>query len=241
MKNKIAVVSGATKGIGYSIAQTLVNDGFFVVGTYFSNYDADKIAALENDNFKLYQVNATDFDACKDFAKLVKEKYGSVYALVNNAGITKDNLLLRMDESDFKAVIDTNLVGVFNMSKAFLRDIMRAKEGSIVNVASVIGLIGNVGQSNYAAAKAGVIGFSKSLSKELASRNIRVNSVAPGFIQTDMTDILADSVKEDILSKIPLNKLGSTQDVANAVSFLVSDKSTYITGQTLNVCGGLVV
>lgn len=240
MENRIVVVSGATKGIGFASAKRLIAAGYFVIGTYYSNYSDSEIAALENANFKLYQVDATDFKACEEFASLVKKEYGSVYGLVNNAGITKDNLLLRMSEADFKAVIDTNLVGVFNMSKAFLRNFMRLKAGSIVNVASVIGLIGNVGQANYAAAKAGVIGLTKSMAKELAMRNVRVNAVAPGFIETAMTDVLAEDIKADILSNIPLKKLGNVDDVANAINFLISDEAAYITGQTLNVCGGLV-
>ncbi len=241
MNKRIALISGATKGIGLGIAQKLVQDGYFVIGTYVSDYEPDKIKALENEDFILRQVDSTSLQALENLAKEIKDEYGLVSVLVNNAGIVKDNLLLRMSDDDFKDVIDVNLVGPFNMVKAFSRHLLRSKEASIVNISSVIGLVGNVGQSNYAASKAGLIGFSKSLAKEFASRNVRVNVVAPGFIQTDMTDKLSEGVTEGILEKIALNRLGEIEDVANAVSFLVSDKAKYITGQTLSVCGGMVI
>lgn len=239
MTKKIAVVTGATKGIGKAISERLVSDGYFVIGTYVSNYDANTIRNLENENFKLKQVDSSQHDAVQAFAKDIKSTYGNINVLVNNAGVVRDNLLMMMKESEFDTVIDVNLKGAFNMTKAFTRQLFRSEDASIINIASVIGVMGNVGQSNYAASKAGLIGFSKSLAKEFASRHVRVNVVAPGFIQTDMTDALEDSLKETILNNIPLMKLGEAKDVADAVSYLAQAK--YVTGQTLSVCGGLLI
>lgn len=237
MDKPLAVVSGATKGIGLAISKKLVSMGYFVIGTYVSSYDPETLHQLESDHFKLYQVNASDYEKTQDFAKDIKNRYGNVSLLVNNAGIVKDNLLIMMKEDEFDRVIDVNLKGVFNMSKAFSRQLMKSDNASIINIASVIGMMGNVGQSNYAAAKAGVIGFSKSLAKELASRQVRVNAIAPGFIETEMTDTLEASLKDKILENIPLKRLGQTQDIADTVAFLVN--ANYITGQTISVCGGL--
>lgn len=239
MTKKIAVVTGATKGIGKAISERLVSDGYFVIGTYVSNYDANTIRNLENENFKLKQVDSSQHDAVQAFAKDIKSTYGNINVLVNNAGVVRDNLLMMMKESEFDTVIDVNLKGAFNMTKAFTRQLFRSEDASVINIASVIGVMGNVGQSNYAASKAGLIGFSKSLAKEFASRHVRVNVVAPGFIQTDMTDVLEDSLKETILNNIPLMKLGEAKDVADAVSYLAQAK--YVTGQTLSVCGGLLI
>lgn len=239
MTKKIAVVTGATKGIGKAISERLVSDGYFVIGTYVSNYDTDTIRNLENENFKLKQVDSSQHDAVQAFAKEIKSTYGNINVLVNNAGVVRDNLLMMMKESEFDTVIDVNLKGAFNMTKAFTRQLFRSEDASVINIASVIGVMGNVGQSNYAASKAGLIGFSKSLAKEFSSRNVRVNVVAPGFIQTDMTDALEDSLKDTILNNIPLMRLGEAQDVADAVSYLAQAK--YVTGQTLNVCGGLLI
>lgn len=239
MTKKIAVVTGATKGIGKAISERLVSDGYFVIGTYVSNYDTDTIRNLENENFKLKQVDSSQHDAVQAFAKEIKSTYGNINVLVNNAGVVRDNLLMMMKESEFDTVIDVNLKGAFNMTKAFTRQLFRSEDASVINIASVIGVMGNVGQSNYAASKAGLIGFSKSLAKEFASRNVRVNVVAPGFIQTDMTDALEDSLKDTILNNIPLMRLGEAQDVADAVSYLAQAK--YVTGQTLSVCGGLLI
>lgn len=241
MNKKLAVVTGATKGIGLAIAKQLVSDGFYVIGTYVSDYDQEFLTNLTVDSFELQQVNVSDLEACNKMASEIKERFGSCTVLVNNAGITKDNLLMRMSADDFNNVINTNLGGTFNMTKALSKDMLRNKRGCIINVASVIGLIGNIGQANYAASKAGIIGFSKSLAKELASRNIRVNCVAPGFIQTEMTEVLSDEIKESILANVAMKKFGQASDVANTISFLVSDKANYITGQTINVCGGLVI
>lgn len=241
MNKKLAVVTGATKGIGLAIAKQLVSDGFYVIGTYVSDYDQEFLTNLTDDSFELQQVNVSDLEACNKMASEIKERFGSCAVLVNNAGITKDNLLMRMSADDFNNVINTNLGGTFNMTKALSKDMLRNKRGCIINVASVIGLIGNIGQANYAASKAGIIGFSKSLAKELASRNIRVNCVAPGFIQTEMTEVLSDEIKESILANVAMKKFGQASDVANTISFLVSDKANYITGQIINVCGGLVI
>ncbi|HLV49980.1 MAG TPA: 3-oxoacyl-ACP reductase FabG [Erysipelothrix sp.] len=239
MTKKIAVVTGATKGIGKAISERLVSDGYLVIGTYVSNYDAYTIRNMENENFKLKQVDSSQHDAVQAFAKDIKSTYGNINVLVNNAGVVRDNLLMMMKESEFDTVIDVNLKGAFNMTKAFTRQLFRSEDASVINIASVIGVMGNVGQSNYAASKAGLIGFSKSLAKEFASRHVRVNVVAPGFIQTDMTEALEDSLKETILNNIPLMKLGEAKDVADAVSYLAQAK--YVTGQTLSVCGGLLI
>ena len=241
MSKNLALVTGATKGLGYRIAKQLEADGYFVIGTYVREYSNEHIKELETDSMKLFRVDASDFEACEAFAKKVNEDYGALQVLVNNAGVVRDNLMLRMSHDDFKQVIDVNLTGVFNMTKVFAKAMLRKKAGSIVNITSVIGEIGNVGQANYAASKAGLIGFSKSIAKEFASRNIRVNCVAPGFIETDMTANLEESLQKEILKNVALQTFGEAQDVANAVSFLVSDKAKYITGQTLNVCGGLVI
>lgn len=241
MMKKLAVVTGASKGIGLAIARKLEEDGYSVIGTYVQSYDKDFIETLETENIRLIQLDVSDFAACTRFAKQVLDEYQGLALLVNNAGIVKDNLLLMMSEEDFKQVMDVNLGGAFNMVKAFSKSMLRQREGAIINVSSVIGEIGNVGQANYAASKAGLIGFSKSIAKEFAPRNIRVNCVAPGFITTDMTQKLSDEMKADILSQIALKRFGEAADVAEAVSFLASEKARYITGQVLNVCGGMLI
>lgn len=241
MSKQVAIVTGATKGIGLAIAKELENSGYFVIGTHVRPYEDAYKAELESDNFKLVRLDAQDYLACEAFAKEIISDYGPISVLVNNAGIVKDKLILAMKAEDFTGVLNVNLVGTFNMIKVFSKSMLRARAGSIVNIASVIGLIGNIGQANYAASKAGVIGMSKSLAKEFAGRGIRVNCVAPGFIETEMTDQLSDDVKAAILKQIPLNTLGKPADIANAVSFLVSDKAAYINGQVINVCGGMVV
>lgn len=241
MNKKIAIVTGASKGIGLAIAKQLVEDGYHVIGTHVQAYDDAFKANIENDAFKLVRLDASDFTACEEFAADLIKISGPVSLIVNNAGIVKDKLMLAMSSDDFASVVDINLKGAFNMTKVFTRSMLRARSGSIVNIASVIGLIGNVGQANYAASKAGLIGMSKSLAKEFAGRGIRVNCVAPGFIETDMTDKLSDDLKVEILKAIPMQSLGKPEDIANAVSFLASDKAAYINGQVLNVCGGMVV
>lgn len=241
MEYKVAIVTGASKGIGLAIANQLVNDNYYVIGTHTQNYDQAFKDNIENENFKLVNLDVTDYKSVVSFAKEIVKDFNKIDLLVNNAGIVNDKLMMSMKLDDFTSVIDVNLVGVFNMINAFTRSMLKARTGSIVNIASVIGEIGNVGQANYAASKAGVIGLSKSLSKEFASRGVRVNCVAPGFIETSMTDSLSDSTKEWILDRVPLKELGQAEDVAYAVSFLASDKAKYITGQVLNVCGGMVV
>lgn len=239
MNKEIAIVTGATKGIGAAIAKQCILDGYFVIGTYVRDYDASVIAEMENENFKLFQVDSSNFEACEQFARQVKSYDIPLGLLVNNAGITKDALMMRMNADMFKAVIDTNLIGVFNMTQAFTKQLLKQRQGSIINMSSVVGVSGNIGQANYAASKAGVIGFSKSIAREFASRNIRVNCIAPGFIETEMTDAVPDVSKEQILNQIALGRMGSVEDIAHAVSYLA--KANYITGQTLQVCGGMVI
>lgn len=238
--SKCAIVTGATKGIGLAIANQLVEDGYSVIGTYVSSYDEKTLDQISQGKFRLVRVNGANFEECDAFIKDIL-KDGPIDVLVNNAGIVDDNLLMRMSEDSFDEVIASNLKSVFNLCKAVNRSMMRQKNGVIINISSVIGLVGNVGQSNYAASKAGVIGFSKSLAKELASRNIRVNCIAPGYIETPMTDALNDETANAIRQEIALNRFGKPQDIANAVSFLASEKANYITGQTINVCGGMVI
>lgn len=228
-----ALVTGATKGIGRAIALQLVSDGYDVVGTYVRDYDLETINSLEEEYFSLIQVDGRDSEAVKQCVK----EHGPFEVLVNNAGITKDGLVLRMSEADFRDVLDVNLTASFLMTQAVARGMLRAKKGVIINIASVIGEMGNAGQANYAASKAGLIGFTKSIAKEFGSRGVRANCVLPGFIQTDMTDVLSEELVDGIKSGIVLGELGTVDDVAKAVSFLVS--ANYITGQSLSVCGGL--
>lgn len=241
MTHKIAIVTGATKGIGLATAHHLVAKGYTVIGTHVQNYDEDFLNPLRRDGLEFWRVDVSDFARCEAFANQVLERFSSIDVLVNNAGITDDQLMLTMTPEAFNRVVHVNLGGAFNMVKVFTRSFMKARKGSIVNIASVIGEIGNPGQANYAAAKAGLIGFSKTLAKEFAPRNIRVNCVAPGFIETAMTHTLSEAVRGQILDQIALKKFGHAQDVANAVAFLVSEDAAYITGQTLNVCGGMVI
>lgn len=235
----IALVTGASRGIGKAIALQLVDDGFFVVGTATSDNGAEAISGYLGGTGKGLKLNVTDADSIKDVISEITKSYGVPTVLVNNAGITRDNLMMRMKEDEWDDIISTNLSSVFRLSKACLRGMMKAKNGRIVSIASVVGVTGNAGQANYAASKAGVIGFSKSLAKEIGSRNITVNVVAPGFIDTDMTKDLADDQKAALLSGIPLAKLGQPEDIAHAVSYLCSEKASYVTGETLHVNGGM--
>ena len=245
LEGKCALVTGASRGIGRAIALTLASEGAKVAINYAGNQaKAEEVKAeIEKNGGEAIVVKANVADAADVDAmvKTVHEAFGRIDILVNNAGITRDGLLMRMKEEDFDAVIDTNLKGIFHCTKAVSRIMMKQRSGRIVNMASVVGLIGNAGQTNYAAAKAGVIGFSKSAAKELASRGITVNTVAPGCINTDMTAVLPDKVKEGMLATIPLNRIGEPEDVANAVLFLVSDLASYITGQNVDVDGGMVM
>lgn len=241
LKDKCIVVTGSSRGIGAGIAKTLAAQGARVAVTYSSNaQSAEKIMSeLPGEGHMLVGLNVGDAASVeKGFAEILA-KFGRIDGLVNNAGITRDQLLMRMKDEEFDAVITTNLKGAYLCSKAVMRPMLKARAGSIVNISSVVGQMGNPGQSNYSASKAGLEGFSRSLAQEVASRGIRVNAVAPGFIVTDMTDALDEKQKAAIESRIPLQRLGSVEDVAQAVAFLLSDHSVYITGQVLQVNGGL--
>ncbi len=244
LENKTAIITGASRGIGRGIAIEFAKQGCNVAFTYSSSVDAAK--ALENElkelgvNAKGYQSNAANFDAAQELAKEVLAEFGSIDVLINNAGITKDNLLMRISEDDFDKVIEVNLKSVFNLTKAVIRPMMKQRKGSIINMSSVVGLKGNAGQANYAASKAGILGFSKSVALELGSRNIRSNVVAPGFIETEMTAKLDEATVQSWRDGIPLKRGGTPEDIANACVFLASDMSAYITGQTLSVDGGML-
>lgn len=244
LENKTAIITGATRGIGRGIAIEFAKQGANVAFTYSSSVDA--AIALENElksfgiSAKGYQSNAANFDAAQELVANVVTEFGTVDILVNNAGITKDNLLMRISEEDFDSVIEVNLKSVFNLTKAVIRPMMKQRSGSIINMSSVVGLKGNAGQANYAASKAGIIGFSKSVALELGSRNVRSNVIAPGFIETEMTDKLDEKVVQGWRDSIPLKRGGQPEDIANACVFLASDMSSYITGQTLSVDGGML-
>ena len=244
LKGKTAIVTGATRGIGKGVALKLAEHGADVAFTYISS--SEKALALENE-LKAFGVKAkgykSDASLMKDAEELIKnvlENFESIDVLVNNAGITKDNLLMRMSKEDFDRVLEVNLKSIFNMTKAVQRTMLKQRSGSIVNMTSVVGVKGNAGQSNYAASKAGVIGFTKSIALELGSRNIRCNAIAPGFIETEMTENLGEEVIKSWRNSIPLKRGGTPEDVANTTLFLASDLSAYITGQTLHVCGGML-
>jgi 3-oxoacyl-[acyl-carrier protein] reductase len=239
MDKKLAIVTGASRGIGRAIAEKLVADGFFVVGTATSASGADAISAYLGEDGKGYALNVADAASIEAFIDSVSENYGTPAVLVNNAGITRDNLLMRMKDEEWDDIINTNLTSVFRMSKAVLRAMMKARYGRIINISSVVGSTGNAGQTNYAAAKAGMVGFSKSMAKEVGSRGITVNTVAPGFIDTDMTKELSDDIKNGLLSAIAVGRLGQPEEIAHAVSFLASEQAAYITGETLHVNGGM--
>jgi 3-oxoacyl-[acyl-carrier protein] reductase len=239
---KVALVTGASRGIGAAIADKLGSEGYVVVGTATSDSGADKISDRFSEKGiegKGYCLNVTDADSIKAVMAQIKEDFADPAILVNNAGITQDNLFLRMKDEEWHSVLDTNLTSVFSMSKAVIKSMTRARFGRIVNISSVVGSMGNAGQANYCAAKAGVEGFTRSLAREIGSRNITVNSVAPGFIQTDMTHELPETVKETLLKQVPLARLGDPDEIAHAVAFLVSDGASYITGETLHVNGGM--
>ena len=245
LEGKIALVTGASRGIGRQIALTLGAKGAAVIVNY--NGSAAKAEDVVNEikaaggKAEAVQCNVAEFESCGSMLAEVVEKYGRLDILVNNAGITRDNLLMKMSEEDFDAVISTNLKGVFNCIKHISRQMLKQRAGRIINISSVSGVLGNAGQANYCAAKAGVIGLTKSAARELASRGITVNAIAPGFIVTDMTDVLSDSVKASIIEQIPMKKLGETADIAEAVAFLASDEAKYITGQVLSIDGGMAM
>lgn len=243
--SKVALITGATRGIGKQIAITLAESGFDIAINYRKENEelqnAKKEIEAKGRKCLTVQGDVSSFEDSERFVKEVIEEYGQIDVLVNNAGITKDGLLMRMKKEDFNTVIDTNLTGTFNVTRNVIGYMMKAKSGRIINVSSVVGVSGNAGQTNYSASKAGIIGFTKSLAKEVASRNILVNAVAPGFIETNMTDVLKDEQKENIAKTIPLKRMGTVEDVANVVKFLSSNDSSYITGQVINIDGGMVM
>jgi len=244
LKGKTAIITGASRGIGSGIATVFAQQGADVAFTYSSSSEAaealEKSLQAYGTKVKAYQSNAADFAAAQKLSAKVLEEFGQIDILVNNAGITKDNLLMRMGEEDFDKVIEVNLKSVFNMTKAVQRTMIKQRKGSIINMSSVVGVKGNAGQTNYAASKAGIIGFSKSVALELGSRNIRSNVIAPGFIETEMTAKLDSTVVDQWRAGIPLKRGGRAEDIANACVFLASDLSAYVTGQTLNVDGGML-
>lgn len=245
-ENKVAIVTGAARGIGEAVALKLAEHGAHIAFTYISDSSAEKAKNLEEKlktmgvKAKSYQSNAADFAACEALVNDVLKEFGAVDICVNNAGISKDNLLLRMSPEQWDEVMQVNLKSVFNMTKQVIRPMMKARKGSIINMSSVIGEMGNAGQSSYAASKAGVIGFTKSVAKELGSRNIRCNAIAPGFVETDMTTYLTEGEGADkYKATIPLGRFASAEDIANVTLFLASDMSSYVTGQVISACGGL--
>jgi 3-oxoacyl-[acyl-carrier protein] reductase len=246
LEGKTSIVTGAARGIGAAVALKLAQHGSHIAFTYVSDSSAEKASALEAEltalgvKAKAYKSNAGDFAACETFVNEVLADFGAIDVCVNNAGISKDNLLLRMTAEQWEDVIGINLSSVFNMTKQVIRPMMKAKKGSIINMSSIIGIRGNAGQSSYAASKAGVIGFTKSVAHELGSRNIRCNAIAPGFIETDMTHYLQDGdAAADFLKKIPLGRFGKAEEIGDVTLFLASEMSSYITGQVISTCGGL--
>jgi 3-oxoacyl-[acyl-carrier protein] reductase len=244
LEGKTVIITGASRGIGKGITEVFASHGANIAFTYRSS--DEKAKALEKElssngcKAKGYKSDASDFDAAQQLAADVLEEFGSIDVLVNNAGITKDGLLMRMSEDDFDRVMDINMKSVFNMTKAVLRPMLKQRKGSIINMSSVVGVKGNAGQANYSASKAAINGFTKSTALELGSRNIRCNSIAPGFIETEMTEALGEDQIKEWRNTIPLKRGGSTEDIANATLFLASDMSAYVTGQVLHVCGGML-
>lgn len=240
LQDKVAIITGATRGIGKGILESFVAQGAKVAFTYASSKQAaDEIENKFGSQVKAYQSDASDFDAAQNLVEEVQKDFGSIDIVVNNAGITKDNLLMRMRLEDWQKVIQVNLDSAFNLTKAVLRPMLKQRHGSIINMSSIVGIIGNAGQANYSASKAGLIGFSKSVALELGSRNIRCNVIAPGFIETEMTEKLDEKVVAEWRENIPLKRGGTPEDIANACLFLASDLSSYITGQVLSVDGGM--
>ena len=244
LEGQTVIITGASRGIGKGIAKVFAQQGANIAFTYRSS--DEKAKQLEKElstngcKAKGYKSDASDFDAAQQLASDVLEEFGSIDVLVNNAGITKDGLLMRMSEEDYDKVMDVNMKSVFNMTKAVLRPMLKQRKGSIINMSSVVGVKGNAGQANYSASKAAINGFTKSTALELGSRNIRCNSIAPGFIETEMTESLGEEQINEWRNSIPLKRGGSTDDIANATLFLASDMSAYVTGQVLNVCGGML-
>lgn len=244
LKNKVALITGGARGIGKSIALRLAEEGAKVLIADVNEEQAAKTAGEIKSNGGVagsYKLNVTDSREVEKIIEGIIGEYGAIDILINNAGITRDSLFLRMKEEEWDQVIAVNLKGVFNCTKATLKNMIKARAGKIINISSVGGRIGNIGQANYSASKAGVIGFTKTIAREVASRGINVNAVAPGFIDTDMTKVLPDKIKEQVLDEIPFKKMGSVEDVANLVCFLATDEAKYITGQVINVDGGLAM
>lgn len=243
--SKVALVTGAARGIGRAIAIKLAGNGYDVIVNYNGSIEKANETVEEckklGSNSKAYKCDVSDYNAVEQMVKDIIAEYGKIDCLVNNAGITKDTLLLRMTEEDFDKVIDINLKGAFNCLKHVSKYMIKARSGKIISLSSVVGVSGNAGQVNYSASKAGIIGMTKSAAKELAARGITVNAIAPGYIETDMTNVLSDDVKDGIKKSIPLSRLGQPEDIANAVKFLASDDASYITGQVLHVCGGMLM
>jgi len=245
LDGKIAIVTGASRGIGKAIAENFIAQGATVAFTYLSSDEKAKALEVEltakGGVAKGFKSNAADYNSAQELADAVVAAFGTIDILVNNAGITKDNLIMRMSEEQWDEVINTNLKSAFNLTKAVLKPMLKARKGSIINMSSVVGVSGNAGQANYAASKAGMIGFTKSVAQELGSRNIRCNAIAPGFIETEMTASLDPAVVQGWRDSIPLKRGGSPEDVANTTLYLASDLSAYVTGQTINVCGGMLM
>ena len=240
MKDKIILVTGANRGIGLNIIQRLNNDGYTVIGTSRTDDGANIISQEINSNGgKGLKMDVTNQESINSAIKNIQDEYGALYGLVNNAGITNDNLLMRMTDEQWLSVIETNLTSIYRVTKSIVKDMMKAREGRIVNIGSIVGMMGNAGQSNYSASKSGLLGFTKSLARELSSRNINVNSISPGFIDTDMTKALSDDQIDNLSKNIPLGRIAESSEVSSVVSFLLSDDSSYITGENINVNGGL--
>ena len=239
--NKIVLITGANRGIGHSIMSAFINAGYIVVGTSRSDDGVKKINDAIGDPSKGcgVKMDVTSENDIQSANKLITDKFGITTILINNAGVTKDNLLMRMSSEEWNDVIDTNLNSLYRVTKEFIREMMKQKTGRIINISSVVGMSGNAGQSNYSSSKSAIYGFTKSLAKEVASRNITVNAISPGFIETDMTDKLSDEQKQAIISAIPLSRMGSAKDIADITLFLASDSASYITGENINVNGGL--
>ena len=243
LKNKVVIITGASRGIGKSIAKGFFDNNCKVALISRNKkdlIDTKNVIGAKSNNIQLFPCDISNFSDVQNVIDKVIKYYGNINILINNAGITKDNLILRMKEEDWDTVVDVNLKGCFNTVKAVVKQMIRNKKGNIINISSVIGLIGNAGQTNYAASKAGIFGLTKSLAKELGSRNITVNAIAPGYVETSMTEKLSTNIKNDLYKNIPLKRLGSAEDIANLVLFLSSEKASYITGQIMNVDGGMV-
>ena len=240
MKDKVILVTGANRGIGLNIIQRLNNDGYTVIGTSRTDDGANIISQEINSNGgKGLKMDVTNQESINSAIKNIQDEYGALYGLVNNAGITNDNSLMRMTDEQWLSVIETNLTSIYRVTKSIVKDMMKARQGRIVNIGSIVGMMGNAGQSNYSASKSGLLGFTKSLARELSSRNINVNSISPGFIDTDMTKALSDDQIDNLSKNIPLGRIAESSEVSSVVSFLLSDDSSYITGENINVNGGL--